>query len=95
MHCRYFFSQSGQAFFFISIDDDIVDKTFKVEKNFDALSHTFCIFDFFFNSKFCDWQANSMVFLIFFTYLVGQTVNGQIVWVRLYNNQATGRALSL
>ena len=37
-----------------------------------------------------------MVFLIFFfTYLVGQTVNGQIVWVRLYNNQAAGRALSM
>ena len=64
------FLVSQAKLFFISIDDDIVDKTFKVEKNFDALSRTFCIFDLFFNSKFCDWQANSMVFLIFF-YLFG------------------------
>ena len=42
------FLVSQAKLFFISIDDDIVDKTFKVEKNFDALSRTFCIFDFFF-----------------------------------------------
>ena len=42
------FLVSQAKLFFISIDDDIVDKTFKVEKNFDALSRTFCIFDSFF-----------------------------------------------
>ena len=90
------FLVSQAKLFFISIDDDIVDKTFKVEKNFDALSRTFCIFDFFFLiQNFVIGRQTAWCFWFFFTYLVGQTVNGQIVWVRLYNNQAAGRALSM
>ena len=50
--CAKIFLVSQAKLFFISIDDDIVDKTFKVEKNFDALSHTFCIFDFFLIQNF-------------------------------------------